>query len=273
MRCAIGAGTRPGRQQGRIDKRLAPSVGASAVSSAWFAPVGPSSTRRGCSSGRIRWSRRLPNLWLRPVERHALRVLALAIPGASPFSDGPLLPLLFQELSMQKNEPHPITRADGSILKSSYDGDGNLFTQTDGLGNSTSYTYDPLNRVISVTDPLGRTTNYGYDRTGNRTSLTDAAGQVTTYKYDKVNQLVSITYSDGKTPSVSFTYDANGQRTNMTDGTGKTTYTYDSLNRLIKSTNGAGNRVAYKYDLNGQLIGLTYPGGMKVMRSYDAAGQ
>jgi hypothetical protein len=43
------------------------------------------------------------------VSRHALLAWALAIPGANRFSGGLLLPLLFQELSMQKNEPHPLS--------------------------------------------------------------------------------------------------------------------------------------------------------------------
>jgi YD repeat-containing protein len=60
----------------------------------------------------------------------------------------------------------------------------------------------------------------------------------------------------------------------MNDGTGRTTYTYDSLHRLTQSTNGAGNQVQYGYDLNGHLTSLTYPGGSnKVTRTYDNAGR
>jgi RHS repeat-associated protein len=171
------------------------------------------------------------------------------------------------------NEPIKITRGDGTTMAYDYDPNGNQTAQTDGAGNTTSYGYDPLDRLISATDPLHRTTSYGYDNAGNRTSLTDPSGRTTNFGYDQANQLTDITYSDGKTPNVSYRYDANGRRTSMADGTGTTTYTYDSLNRVTKSTNGAGDTVAYDYDLAGQLTSLTYPNGKTVSRTYDPAGR
>jgi YD repeat-containing protein len=51
-----------------------------------------------------------------------------------------------------------------------------VISQTDGLGDTTKYTFDPLNRVQSETDPPSRTTTYGYDAAGNRTSMVDAQG-------------------------------------------------------------------------------------------------
>ena len=102
--------------------------------------------------------------------------------------------------------------------------------------------------------------------------------QTTTLAYDVADQLTAITYSDGVTPNVSnITYDRDGQRTSMTDGTGTSLYTYDSLNRLVSSSDGAGNKVAYGYDLKGQITGITYPGisitTQRVVRSYDGAGR
>lgn len=174
------------------------------------------------------------------------------------------------------NELLKVTRADGSTLSYSYDGDGNRTSYTDGLGNKTIYAYtNPAfpNSVTATTDPLGHTTSYGYDSAGNLTSLTNASSQVTTYSYDAANELTKISYSDGKTPTVSYTYDKDGQRVSMTDGTGKTTYSYNSLHQLTKSTNGAGSTVSYGYDLKGQLTSLTYPGAHKVTHTYDAAGR
>jgi RHS repeat-associated protein len=166
-----------------------------------------------------------------------------------------------------------VTRADGTTLSYAYDGDGNQTAQTNAPGHTTSYGYDPLNRVISTTDPLGRTTSYGYDGAGNRTSLNDPSGRVTAFAYDAANELTAIHYSDGKTPDVTYTYDVDGQRTGMSDGTGTSQYTYDSLNRLTSSTDGAGANVGYGYDLAGQLTSLIYPNGKTVTRSYDPAGQ
>ena len=171
------------------------------------------------------------------------------------------------------NELTGVTRADGTTLTYGYDSAGNQTAQTDAAGATTGYGYDPLNRVVSVTDALGRTTALGYDPAGNRTSLTDAAGAVTSFGYDAANELTSIGYSNGTTPGVSLAYTANGLRASMTDGTGTTSYTYDSLNRLTSQTNGAGQVVRYGYDLGNNLTALTYPNGQQVTRGYDAAGR
>lgn len=173
------------------------------------------------------------------------------------------------------NERTQTVRADGSSQKTSFDGNGNVISEVDGLGNTWSYAYDPLNRPVSVTDPLNRITAYAYDGAGNRTSMVDALGRTTTYGYDAANQLVSVSYSDGKTPNFTYTYDADGQRQTMTDGTGTSSYTFDSLHRLTKSTNGAGQTTGYGYDLAGHLTTISYPGATSrvVNRAYDAAGR
>ena len=171
------------------------------------------------------------------------------------------------------NELTKVSRADGTTLQTGFDADGNAISRTDGGGSITTYAYDALNRVIASIDPLSKKTSYGYDAAGNETTLTDAAGQVTTYANDAANELAGINYSDGKTPAVTLTYTADGQRRSMVDGTGTTTYSYDSLNRLTSMTNGAGQVVGYGYDLKGQLTSLAYPNGHTVARVYDAAGR
>lgn len=171
------------------------------------------------------------------------------------------------------NELTGVSRPDGSALGRSYDGDGNLTAQSNGLNETTSYAYNALDRLISKTDPLNRATTYAYDSNGNLTSLVDALNRTTTYGYNAANELTSISYSDGTTPNVSYTYDADGQRLTMGDGTGTNSYTYDSLNRLTQSTNGAGKSVGYGYDLAGNLTTLTYPDNTAVTRLYDAVNR
>jgi YD repeat-containing protein len=145
------------------------------------------------------------------------------------------------------------------VRRTGYDAAGNVITQTDPLTRSTVYGYDALDRVNTQTDPLTRTTVYTYDLAGNRTSLTDALHRTTTRDYDAGNELRSIGYSDGTTPNVAITYTATGQRAGMSDGTGASTYSYDLLDRVITSTNGAGQRLGYGYDAAGRLTTLTYP--------------
>ncbi len=170
------------------------------------------------------------------------------------------------------NELTKTVRADGTSLNYQYDSDGNQTAQTDGAGHTNVYSYDALNRKISSTDPLGRATTYTYDGDGNQLTLVDPAGRVSTSTYDADSERTGISYSDGTTPAVTYSYDADGQRTQMTDGTGTTSYTYDSLNRITGTTNGAGAVVDYTYDLVGRVTGLTYPNAQTVTRAYDDAG-
>ncbi len=112
-----------------------------------------------------------------------------------------------------------------------------------------------------------------YAAAGNLTAVTDAAKRTTKYSYDPANRLKEISYSESKTPTVKYEYNGDGERTKMIDGTGTTTYTYDIIDRLVKTTNGHGNIAAYEYDLNSNQIKLTYPNNNLITRTYDNAGR
>ena len=135
---------------------------------------------------------------------------------------------------------------DGTIIDSyeyTYDAAHNFLSKTDSKG-VTGYTYDAMNRILTVTEPSGKTTVYTYDAAGNRASQTD------------------LDTSSGKTSPA---YDAAGNRSSQieTEGTDvtATTYTYDALNRLLRtseSLNGMLSRtVDYVYDNNGNLLTVT----------------
>jgi RHS repeat-associated protein len=163
-------------------------------------------------------------------------------------------------------------------LATSYDGNGNLESQTDAAGESTSYSYDALNRIVDVTDPLSRVlSSTEYDGAGRPTVMTqpaDGGGNLTTtMSYDDAGQLRAIDYSDA-TPDVTFDYDTVGRRIEMVDGTGTSTYTYDTLDRLTAVENGAGAQIGYQYDLADRLQVLTYPGSAgSVDYNYDNANR
>jgi RHS repeat-associated protein len=179
-------------------------------------------------------------------------------------------------------EQTSITRADMSVINDDYWPDGSLHHQYDASNHVTTYAYDPLGRVISVSDPLGRTTSYSYDLAGNLRTRQTQGGDCgaspptgcTTYSYDAANELSAVNYSDGTTPDVSnITYDPDGERIAMTDGTGQPTWSYDSLHRIVSTTDGSGTPMSYGYDLAGNLTRITYPGGHVVTRGYDDAGR
>jgi RHS repeat-associated protein len=171
-----------------------------------------------------------------------------------------------------------IKRPDGKTLKNGYDNNSHVVSQTDGGGNTTTYGYDSLNRLTSRTDPLSRQQTYGYNANGQHTRTTDATGRTTTRSYDLAGQLTAISYSDGATAGVTYGYDGDGRRVSMTDGSGQSTYSYDSLHRLVSHRDGAAQTVGFGWDLADRQTAITYPpslggGGGTVTRGYDAAGR
>ena len=163
-------------------------------------------------------------------------------------------------------------RPDGSVLTTGYWPDGAVRSQTDGAGHVTSYAEDSLGRTMSSTDPLGHTTGYTYDGAGDVLTTTDPAGAVTTSSYNNNGEEISRNYSGSAMHTVTETYNPAGMRTSMTDGTGTSTWTYDSLGRLI-SQHQQGGAVSYHYDLDSDLTKITYPSGKAVTRTYGADGE
>jgi YD repeat-containing protein len=65
----------------------------------------------------------------------------------------------------------------------SYDSDGRMISETDTLGNTSSYTYNKLNQLIQVLDAKNITTEYEYDYRGNIISES-REGRDIFYSYD-----------------------------------------------------------------------------------------
>lgn len=183
------------------------------------------------------------------------------------------------------NELTQVKRADNpqTNLTTDYNSDGTVLDQKDGKGNSiVTFGYDSLSHVTTITDALNNVATYAYDAFANLLSLQDPGGNCaanppagcTTFTYDGANQLVATTYSDGSTPNVTYTtYDGDGQRIGLTDGTGTSTWTWDSLHRMVSYSNGNGAQVQWSYNLRNLPTTLTYPGSLNVTRGYDVAGR
>ena len=136
-----------------------------------------------------------------------------------------------------------------------YDKNGNKLTETNWLGNTTTYVYDPLNRVIEKIDANGKTiekleynindtqsksidvigvaTYESYDEVGNTASKTDGKGNVTTYQY-KVGNKVSKKISSGDNEET-YTYYGDGSLKTKIDRNGVVAeYIYDIFGRKIE---------------------------------------
>lgn len=149
----------------------------------------------------------------------------------------------------------------------SYDNSGNILSETDALGNRTSYLYNFANKPVSVTDPVSKerglafTTKYEYDALGRKTSDANAAGVITLYYYDDAGNL-------NKT-SIKKTTNALEQITQ--------TSTYDFLGNVLIKNDANGNKATFEYNALGKVKNATYPGDASISTQtityqYDALG-
>ncbi len=217
-------------------------------------------------------------------------------------------------------------KASGKVLLSfQYDLNGNRTLQKDITGKETRYTYNALDlleevrdndfsarytyhsngtiKSLSVGDKL--TTHYEYDRDRNLTrQWTRMKGEVEEEKRSRLGIPAMDKDSMTLLTDYRYSYDGNGNRTSKESLAGKTSYQYDSLNRLVKvqypkgleefSYDRADNRIkrltekeeelykydvcnggdihncfTYEYDKAGNLTKVTDVFGVPVSYEYD----
>jgi RHS repeat-associated protein len=161
----------------------------------------------------------------------------------------------------------------GNTWTYTYDTRGYLTNATAPDGASTTYTYDPVTLQVSkVTDADGHSTNYTYDSMGNRISKTDALGNTTTYTYEATfNMMTSMTDPRGRTTT--YTYDGHGNRTQETDPLSQTrTWAYDAHGNVTSATDQNSHTTTFTYDAFGNRISATDPLGNLTTLTYDGVG-
>jgi YD repeat-containing protein len=122
---------------------------------------------------------------------------------------------------------------------------------TDALGNETSLTYDGLNNLTQVTNARNHSTAYAYghaDLPTFRTHMTDTLGYVTVYTptleaTDGISGLLKA-QRDPKGLLTTYDYNEYGQVKEVVRAAGTsdaltTAYGYDTLGRLITTTQGS----------------------------------
>jgi len=116
-----------------------------------------------------------------------------------------------------------------------YNANGQAIQTFDDNGNSRFFTYDVVNRRLTETDDKGNTVTFAYDGNGNRL------------------QVVELDKSD----------------IGGADETFVTTYEYDGLDRLTRSTGNAGNVWQYQYDSRHNRVRDIDPRGNVMRYEYD----
>ncbi len=145
--------------------------------------------------------------------------------------------------------------------------------------------YDALGRTLSVTTPDNAAVTNSY--TTNSTTVTDQAGKARRNVSDSLDRLVNV-YEDpsGLNYQTTYVYDTLDNLLKVTQGTQQRFFMFDSLKRLIRSripeqaTNGTlnlsdpltGNAawcMAYQYDSDSNLTAKTDARGIVTENRYD----
>lgn len=196
--------------------------------------------------------------------------------------------------TLQSNDRFSYTYVGGKHLLASMRTPKN-YTAAGGLGaGATSMTYDTSDRVLTQTDPVGNVTTFNYgpsaspSLTAGQTLVTDPAGHKAlhsytnrlltsetkgfgtadagtwSYTYDPVTLGVS-TQSDPNGNLQTFSYDDHGNRTSASNALGYTTlWKYDDIGEVIESVDPMGVATVNQYDQPDHLANPPVPGGFQV---------
>ena len=136
----------------------------------------------------------------------------------------------------------------------------------------TSYTYDGDGNVETVTDVQGGTTTYTYDDNNNLTTVKLPDESILTYTYyEGTHNVETATTNSGVT--YKFEYDTFGNNTSVSIVSGgvvitsTASYTEDG-NRLVSTTDAAGNVTTYSYNANTNVLEwVQYPEDSEATRT------
>jgi len=184
-------------------------------------------------------------------------------------------------------DPDDFTSGGGSngplaspVTSYAYSAAGDLASVTDPRGYVTAYVYDALHRTtreIKDNATLQAKTRYFYDTLGNLSRVQDPELRNVTYEYDALRRTTKktvdpINWNDGTGSVVlnaaglddpwSYQYDVFGNLSRATDPLSHyTTYDYDALDRLTRTTLHNGADTVLEYDNLGNLKKVTDPAG------------
>jgi RHS repeat-associated protein len=132
---------------------------------------------------------------------------------------------------------------------------GWMTSQTDGNGQTTSYTYDNLGRETSVTYPavggVSAFTQYSYDDKNNIVNITDPDGNLVRQFYDGIGREIEVlTFNGSRSYSIEY-------------------YTYNYQNQVANHTLPSGSKYSYFYDALGRQTELMNPDGTTETTTYD----
>jgi RHS repeat-associated protein len=153
---------------------------------------------------------------------------------------------------------------------------GNLLTSTEqSIAATTSFLYEPVfNQVTRITDPKSNQTNITYDAKGNPLTIMDADNKVTRFFYNAQGLLTETRDAlYPANPATTFTYDTLGRLLTTTDPLNRTTMlTYDNAGNVATSKDALDRITQFQYDAKNRLKKVIDPLLGETVYTYDGNG-
>jgi len=184
---------------------------------------------------------------------------------------GALLSVTPDPVILSQEATGSATSVNTGVVEYEYDAARRLSTRTDQAGNTWTLAYDATTgQLLSETDEAGRTTSYARNVVGQVASTLFADGTGASFTYNTLGQTTASTLA-GR--ALSFDYDARGNVTSASVVGGvAVNRTYDVGGRLTSETMGSTS-VGYGYDAAGRTTSVS-PSGLTLRSyAYDSAGR
>ena len=134
-----------------------------------------------------------------------------------------------------------------------YNAFGQLTAAVDSLQVTNLYRYDAAKRLAQIQRAGLTLESFTYDAPGRVLTHTDASGLTTTNQYSPLDQVTRISYPDGRFESYVYSACCPALLDSATDRGGRTTsFTYDSLKRLVQRVDSGGGLTRFQVRPRGQ---------------------
>ena len=169
-----------------------------------------------------------------------------------------------QEASYQisyDNKGNRLSQTDalGNVTTFTSSVDGQVITMTDARNNSWRRTLDAVGNLLTTTDPLNRSYTAEYNKIGQRIKVTAPSGRITQAQYDQKGRTISVTWPQNDNAKNQILYDDINQKITSVDALGfPQSQSYNGLGLIKESLDANGNQTLYHY--NGLLLNkIDYP--------------
>ena len=176
-----------------------------------------------------------------------------------------------------------IKKTDGNFIlttqdqyKYGFDKSTSKMTYMEDKNGNQLALYYTSGKLTKITDTVGREYTLSYNAKSLLASVTDPAGRKVAYEYNDKNLLTKVIDPQGG--SLTYAYDSSGYLITLLDQNNKTfqqlTYSHDygdAQNKVVKSTDAAGETWNYSYDMKNYNATITNNANKKWTYWFDAA--